>query len=81
MSERGYSNLVVSTIVPAKDEEGNIDEFCRLYAEMASAAPFKAELVIIDDGSSDGTLEKIRQNAQRYDFIAYASHQSNRGLT
>jgi glycosyltransferase involved in cell wall biosynthesis len=74
-------DFVVSTIVPALNEEGNIDELCRQYDEMAERAPFKAELVFIDDGSTDGTLEKIRQAAQKYDFVKFASHQRNRGLT
>ncbi|HVP07263.1 MAG TPA: glycosyltransferase family 2 protein, partial [Candidatus Acidoferrum sp.] len=74
-------NFVVSTIVPARDEEGNIDEFCRQYAEMLKTAPFKGELVFVDDGSVDGTLERIKANAAKYDFVKYASHQRNRGLT
>lgn len=73
--------LLVSTIVPALNEEGNIDEFCRLYADMLKTAPFEGELVFVDDGSTDGTVEKIRQAAQQYDFIRFASHQRNRGLT
>ncbi|MEE8577533.1 MAG: glycosyltransferase family 2 protein [candidate division Zixibacteria bacterium] len=74
-------DFVVSTIAPAKDEEGNIDELCCQYAQMLSTAPFKGELLIIDDGSTDGTLDKIKQNAEKYDFVRFASHQSNRGLT
>ena len=77
---KGY-DFVVSTIVPALNEEGNIDEFCRQYAEMLEAAPFKSELVFVDDGSTDNTLEAIARNAEKYDFIRYASHQRNRGLT
>jgi glycosyltransferase involved in cell wall biosynthesis len=73
--------FVVSTIVPALNEEGNIDEFCRLYAEMLAGAPFKGELVLIDDGSTDGTLRKIIENSKKYDFVRYAAHQRNRGLT
>ena len=73
--------LLVSTIVPALNEEGNIDEFCRLYADMLKTAPFEGELVFVDDGSTDGTVEKIRQAAQQYSFIKFASHQRNRGLT
>ncbi|RME20399.1 MAG: glycosyltransferase family 2 protein, partial [Candidatus Zixiibacteriota bacterium] len=72
---------LVSTIVPAMNEEGNIDEFCRLFAEMAAKAPFDVELVFVDDGSTDGTLGKIKENAARYDFIRYAAHPVNRGLT
>lgn len=71
----------VSTIAPAMNEEGNIDEFCRQYAEMLAHAPFDGELVFVDDGSTDGTYEKIVDNARRYPFIRFASHQSNRGLT
>ncbi|MBD3403119.1 glycosyltransferase [candidate division GN15 bacterium] len=74
-------DFVVSTIAPAMNEAGNIDEFCRQYAEMLESAPFKGELVLIDDGSSDDTLAKIKENAARYDFIRYASHQRNMGLT
>jgi len=73
--------LLVSTIVPAMNEEGNIGEFCRLYADMLKTAPFEGELVFVDDGSTDGTVEKIRQAAQQYNFIRFASHQRNRGLT
>lgn len=79
-AERRY-NFVVSTIVPAKDEEGNIDEFCRQYAAMLRTAPFDGEVVFIDDGSTDRTLEKLRENAAKYPFVVFRSHQRNRGLT
>lgn len=79
-AQKNY-DFFVSTIIPALNEEGNIDELCRQYDEMARTAPFKTELVFVDDGSTDGTLEKIKQAARKYDFIKYASHQRNRGLT
>ncbi|NOY88155.1 MAG: glycosyltransferase family 2 protein, partial [FCB group bacterium] len=72
---------IVSIIVPAMNEEGNIDEFCRQFDEMLKKAPFDGELIYIDDGSTDGTLEKIKAAALKYNFIKYASHQRNRGLT
>ncbi len=63
------------------NEEGNIDEFCAQYAKMLETAPFTGELVYVDDGSTDGTLQKIREAAERYDFIRFVSHNHNRGLT
>ncbi len=71
----------ISTIVPAMNEEGNIAEFCRLYSEMLADAPFEGELIYVDDGSTDGTLQKIEEAARRYDFVRYAVHPHNRGLT
>lgn len=81
MSTQALYDFYVSTIVPALNEEGNIDEFCRQFAEMLKSAPFRGELVYVDDGSSDGTLERIKANAAKYDFIRYAVHSRNRGLT
>jgi glycosyltransferase involved in cell wall biosynthesis len=74
-------NFVVSVIVPAKDEEGNIGELCKQFKEMLRTAPFEAELVLIDDGSTDRTLERIKEAAGDYSFVRYAVHQRNRGLT
>lgn len=74
-------NFVVSVIVPAKDEEGNIAELCSQFAEMLRSAPFEAELVLIDDGSTDSTLERIKEAAKAHPFVRYAVHQRNRGLT
>ena len=81
MSDSPNYDFFVSTIVPAMNEEGNVEEFCSQFAAMLEKAPFKGELVIIDDGSTDSTLEKIRAAAGRYGFVRFATHQRNRGLT
>lgn len=81
MNQPTKTDLIVSTIVPAFNEEGNIDQFCDLFAQMLKSAPFEGELIFIDDGSTDKTLERMVANAEKYDFIKYASHHSNRGLT
>jgi len=81
MTNESKYDFFVSTVVPAMNEEGNIEEFCHLYSEMLKNAPFEGELIYIDDGSTDNTLQKIKEAAQKYDFVRYASHQHNRGLT
>jgi glycosyltransferase involved in cell wall biosynthesis len=73
--------FVVSVVVPALNEEGNIDEFCRQFDQMRSGAPFDAELVFIDDGSKDSTRAKIEANQKKYSYIRLGVHQRNRGLT
>lgn len=75
------SDLFVSVIVPAMNEEGNIEKLCELFAEMFAGADFPGELVLINDGSTDHTLAKIKEAAARFDFIVWRSHLRNRGLT
>ncbi len=73
--------LFVSVVIPAMNESGNIDELCTLFAEMFKNATFPGELVLVNDGSTDDTLAKIREQAEKHSFIRFASHSRNRGLT
>ena len=75
------NNFLVTTIIPAMNEEGNIEQLCELFDKMAQAAPFRNELVIIDDGSTDGTLAKIKEAKQKFSFVRWESHGRNLGLT
>jgi len=72
---------IISVIVPAYNEEGNIPELCRLFAEMAEKESIRYELVLVDDGSKDKTFDKITEAARTYPFIKYARHSFNLGLT
>jgi len=74
-------NNLISVIVPALNEEGNIPEFCRLFEEMRQKSDYDFELVLIDDGSTDKTLEMMSEAARQYDFIKFKKHPSNMGLT
>lgn len=74
-------NNLISVIIPAFNEEGNIPELCRLFDEMVKKADENYELVLVDDGSTDKTFEKIREAAQKYNYIRFARHNLNRGLT
>jgi len=74
-------NNKVSVIIPAKDEEGNIEELCRLFDQMLQKSSYEFELILIDDGSTDSTFQKIKTASKQYDFIKYERHSVNRGLT
>ena len=74
-------NNLISVIIPALNEEGNIPELCRQFDQMRQNSDYEFELVLVDDGSTDKTYDLISDAAKQYDFIKYGKHQFNLGLT
>ncbi len=78
--ESALENLI-SVIVPACNEEGNIEEFCRQFDAMVKKSPRQYELVFVDDGSSDNTWAKIETVRAQYPYLKSRKHPLNLGLT
>jgi glycosyltransferase involved in cell wall biosynthesis len=70
----------VSILVPAKDEAENLDEFVRQAREALLPLPYACEVVVIDDGSRDGTAEALRELAAKHAFVQVVTHRSQRGI-
>ncbi|MBV8364391.1 MAG: glycosyltransferase family 2 protein [Candidatus Eremiobacteraeota bacterium] len=72
---------VVSVVCPAFNEEGNIPEVVeridRILAARADHLPY--EIIIVNDGSSDGTLETARQMIARYPALRVVNLSRNFG--
>lgn len=71
----------VSIIIPCFNEEGNIDElFSRIskqFNNQGTNLPF--EVIFIDDGSTDKTLQAIKSLAGHYSHVKYISFSRNFG--
>lgn len=78
------ANIAVSVLVPARNEVGNITELVarvgRAFAERGLAAS-QVELVLINDGSTDGTGELAEQLCSSHPFLRVIHHRRNLGLT
>jgi glycosyltransferase involved in cell wall biosynthesis len=70
----------VSVLVPAKDEAGNLPLFMQLAAEAFAGSAVRFEVVVVDDGSEDGTWAVLQDLADRYAFLRLARHRSRRGI-
>ena len=70
----------VSVLVPAKNEVENLP----LFMEQAEAAfageTAKYEVVVIDDGSTDGTWPLLEQLSRKYSFLRAVRHRAQRGI-
>ncbi|MCE2940991.1 MAG: glycosyltransferase family 2 protein [Gemmatimonadota bacterium] len=71
----------VSVLVPAKDEAENLPEFLRQCAEAFAADPAtRYEVVVVDDGSRDGSWALLGDLARQYAFLRTVRHRSQRGI-
>lgn len=77
----GKGHVDVSVLVPAKDEAENLPEFVRQAAAAFKDAPFTAEVVVVDDGSADGTLQVLQDLAAHHPFLRYEHHRTRLGIT
>lgn len=70
----------VSVLVPAKDEAENLPTFLELCDAMIRAAAVPYEVVVVDDGSRDGTPALLRQLQAKYSWLRTARHRAQRGI-
>jgi glycosyltransferase involved in cell wall biosynthesis len=71
----------VSVIVPAFNEEGNVDRLLERIAEGLAAAGMTGETVFVDDGSSDGTWERVTALRAENPGLRAFRHRRNFGLS
>lgn len=71
----------VTVVVPAYNEAGNVGEVVEAVAQAFATLGVTGELVLVDDGSTDGTGEEAAAAAQRYPFVRVLTHRRNLGLT
>jgi len=70
----------VSVLVPARDEAENLPEFMRQARAAFESNPQRYEVVVVDDGSVDGTWEVLEQLSREYPFLRRVRHGVRRGI-
>ena len=67
----GAVRPLVSLIIPAYDEADSAKEIVGFYHEVIAAHPaYRFELIVVDDGSTDGTAEAIGAHLEGGDELA-----------
>ena len=72
--------MSTSVIVPAYNEHASIEAVTREIVTMFDAMGHEYEVLIIDDGSTDGTGEVADLLAEKYERVRVIHHPKNRGL-
>jgi glycosyltransferase involved in cell wall biosynthesis len=69
----------LSIVMPAFNEEANIDEAIRRATAAGERLCVEHEVVVVDDGSTDGTAELVEKAAAADRRIVLVRHPANRG--
>lgn len=68
----------LSVVVPVYNESGNLQPLVE-EIEQALSARMRFEVVVVDDGSDDGTAEELSGLAATRPWLRVKTHQRNRG--
>jgi phenylacetate-coenzyme A ligase PaaK-like adenylate-forming protein/glycosyltransferase involved in cell wall biosynthesis len=72
---------VLSVVAPCLNEEVNIGPLTERLLAATADAEIPTELILIDDGSSDGTWAAIAEQRERYgDAVVGVRHRENEGI-
>jgi glycosyltransferase involved in cell wall biosynthesis len=80
MTVTRVETLDVSVLVPAKDEAENLPEFIQRCAQALGSAGFSFEVIVVNDGSRDGTDRVLRDLERQYPFLEVVTHRRQRGI-
>jgi len=79
--ENGKRDLALSVVVPCYNEEENLRELVsRIVQAMADGGVEDYEILLVDDGSTDGTGRVIDELAGDFPPVVPVSHGENRGI-
>lgn len=73
------SNIDVSIVIPCYNEMQVIEENVPRVEEIIQSTRFTYEIILYDDGSTDGTREVGREIASKSPHIIWRQHEKNKG--
>jgi glycosyltransferase involved in cell wall biosynthesis len=71
--------LDLSIVIPAFNEESRLPKTLDSVIAYVQSRPYQAEIIVVDDGSSDQTSAVIDSYRQKYPGLRYISNGGNRG--
>ena len=81
MKEQYSDKYELTIICPVYNEVDNMDRLERTFAEFLPKAKVKSCVMFVDDGSTDGSLDRIREICGRNDGFHYIAMERNGGLS
>jgi dolichyl-phosphate beta-glucosyltransferase len=71
--------LDLSIVIPAYNEEIRLPKTLECILAYLQARPYRAEIIVVNDGSTDGTAEIISAYRQKFPALRLVTNEGNRG--
>jgi len=71
--------LDLSIIIPAYNEERRLPKTLDSIGAFVKASPLRAEIIVVDDGSTDNTAQLVTSSEDKYKNLRLVSNGRNRG--
>ena len=81
MEQAAQEKPEVSIFAPAHNERGNIPQLLERLDRTIQRLGVATEVLIVDDGSTDGTGDILEAAKAQYPWLRVISHRRNQGLT
>jgi len=69
----------LSIVIPAYNEERRLPKTLSAIRSFLKKKPFAYEVVVVSDGSTDGTVPLMRRLKRRYPYLRVIENEANRG--
>jgi phenylacetate-CoA ligase len=76
----GDGGIEISIVAPCLNEEGNIPELVRRVDCVFTSKGLRGELILVDDGSTDRTVEIVSELMKEYPILRFERHARNLGM-
>jgi len=80
-SGRKLPGAQLSVIIPVCDEEKNVPVLCDRLFEVLKSLPYGFEVIAVNDGSKDGSLEALRRETAKHPEFKIVDFRRNFGQT
>ena len=72
--------MILSVVLPAFNEEGNLTPLVEQVDGVLRQIDPRSSIIVVDDGSTDGTAAELQRLRQSYPSIDVVTHPVNRGF-
>src|SRR5260370_10980908 len=70
----------LAVVLPMYNEAGNVAGRLERIAVVRDRSGLDLTALAVDDGSRDGTFDRLIESAPRFEFLRFVRHERNRGM-